>query len=258
MKDRIETYAKETAVLLQTLHQTLENDERIVAAWLFGSKGRGGSDALSDLDLWLIMADGAFEELVADKLAFVSDLGELVFHLEAPQNAPVGGAYLAVQFDAPTAPHHVDFYWQPQAIAVRPPETTLLFDKVGIERVDTAVPNIGGQTPAELDNDPMHYIRYFWMMVMVSAKQSWRQPELEEIPYLPYFLPTLHMAQRLANLPEMEMETAVPRTKAAKLEKLYQIADAMKRTMQVLENRGTAVPHNVVPGIYRFLEMVVG
>ena len=54
-------------------------DERVVAAFLGGSYARGTADALSDLDLYLITADGAYADFFAGRAAFVRRLGEPVF-----------------------------------------------------------------------------------------------------------------------------------------------------------------------------------
>ena len=256
MNKLLQAYAAETAVLLQKIHETLEQDGRIAAAWLFGSKGRGEGDALSDIDLWVIVEDAAYEAIVAEKRAFVERVGTAVLFLESPQNAPPNGAYLAVQFDAPTAPHHVDWYWQPRAAAVRPPDTTILFDKAGIPKVAEPIKFPGGELDPNLINQPMHFINYFWMMLMVSAKQIWRQPDDEGILYLSYFIGDFHKTQRLLQLPPTHQETAVLPTKASKFAFLTQLADEMQAMMTQLDAQGTAVPQEIVPGAYHFLKMV--
>jgi len=54
-------------------------DDRIVAACLCGSHARGEADEYSDLDLCVITRDGAFDNLIAEREAFVGQLGEPVF-----------------------------------------------------------------------------------------------------------------------------------------------------------------------------------
>ena len=54
-------------------------DERVVAAILGGSYARGEADGHSDLDLSLITADAAYEDVLAGREAFVRRLGELDF-----------------------------------------------------------------------------------------------------------------------------------------------------------------------------------
>lgn len=54
-------------------------DDGIVAALLIGSYAKGKADAYSDLDLYLITTDAAYESLFAERRAFLQRLGELVF-----------------------------------------------------------------------------------------------------------------------------------------------------------------------------------
>jgi predicted nucleotidyltransferase len=54
-------------------------DDRIVAAFLRGSRARGEADQYSDLDLCVITRDEAFESVMAERAALVRQLGEPVF-----------------------------------------------------------------------------------------------------------------------------------------------------------------------------------
>lgn len=54
-------------------------DERVVAAFLGGSYAKGTADAHSDLDLFLITTDAAYEAFCAEREAFVCRLGEPLF-----------------------------------------------------------------------------------------------------------------------------------------------------------------------------------
>lgn len=56
-----------------------EADERISAAFLGGSYARGTRDEHSDLDLYVIATDEAYEEVTAERAAFVYQLGEALF-----------------------------------------------------------------------------------------------------------------------------------------------------------------------------------
>jgi predicted nucleotidyltransferase len=53
-------------------------DERVVAAFVGGSYARGETDAYSDLDLYLIIADEAYDDFFAGRAAFMRLLGEPV------------------------------------------------------------------------------------------------------------------------------------------------------------------------------------
>jgi predicted nucleotidyltransferase len=54
-------------------------DERVVAAFLVGSYAGGTADAYSDLDLYLVIADEAYQDFVAGRAAFARLLGEPAF-----------------------------------------------------------------------------------------------------------------------------------------------------------------------------------
>lgn len=54
-------------------------DERVMAAFLGGSYARGTADAHSDLDLYVITTDRAFDAFCAERTAFVHKLDEPLF-----------------------------------------------------------------------------------------------------------------------------------------------------------------------------------
>src|SRR5437868_5689604 len=106
------TRRAERAALLQRAIALLKADERVCAAWLFGSLGRGDADDLSDLDLWVVVEDEHIEEIVAARRDYVARLAEPLLMEEAPQNAPAGGGYLLALYGGDGGPHQVDWYWQ--------------------------------------------------------------------------------------------------------------------------------------------------
>jgi hypothetical protein len=56
-----------------------ENDDRVVAAFVGGSRGAGTADEYADLDLYLILYDDAYEAFFAERNAFAAVLGNVVF-----------------------------------------------------------------------------------------------------------------------------------------------------------------------------------
>ena len=54
-------------------------DDRIVAAFLAGSNALGTADAYSDLDLGVITTDAGFADVIAERRALISRLGEPLF-----------------------------------------------------------------------------------------------------------------------------------------------------------------------------------
>ncbi len=63
-----------------------QSDDRILAAFLGGSYARGAADAYSDLDLYLIVAENAFDEFILNRSEFMRRLGEPIFleHFNLP------------------------------------------------------------------------------------------------------------------------------------------------------------------------------
>jgi predicted nucleotidyltransferase len=65
--------------LIERLVKLCSNDERIVAAFLGGSRARDEADAYSDVDVTLIVADDVYAEVVAKKDVLLGGLGEPLF-----------------------------------------------------------------------------------------------------------------------------------------------------------------------------------
>src|SRR5690348_5112902 len=77
----------------------LEQDERIAAAWLSGSLGRGTEDAWSDLDLWVVVADEHLDAVLDARRESVSLLARPLVILDVPGNGPKGGGFFSVVYE---------------------------------------------------------------------------------------------------------------------------------------------------------------
>jgi len=66
-------------VVMNRFVATCQADERVAAAFLGGSYARGTPDAYSDLDLYLVTTDEAYDDFFAGRKAFLQLLGEPVF-----------------------------------------------------------------------------------------------------------------------------------------------------------------------------------
>ena len=62
-----------------------QDDERVLAAILYGSHAKGTADEYSDLDLGLFTTDMAYEEFVDGLTGFIKQLGEPVFLKKYPK-----------------------------------------------------------------------------------------------------------------------------------------------------------------------------
>lgn len=180
--DPLQIHHEEREALLDRAVELLQADDRIVAAWLFGSIGRGDADAWSDIDLWMVVADEYIAGVSDERRNFLARLGTLLLTSEAPQNAPPGGAYLPGMYTGAHGPHLVDCYWAPQSSAARPPDTRLLFDKVGVP-LSTPVPTERG---VESSKQASRDVAFFWMMSTIVGKNIARRRSWEVLNLLSF------------------------------------------------------------------------
>ncbi len=253
-----ERYLAERNQLLRWVSDQLESDPGVVAAWLFGSLGRGTADPLSDIDLWVVVKDAKIDRLISKPHAYASQVGQPILFVEAPQNAPIGGAYLMTGYDAPVAPHIVDWYWQPRSLAYIPNQVRLLFDREGLRRDDQTPRFQGGPAKKEIIERPIHFLSFFWMMLMITAKHVARAPQAESMALLPMLVDPLVQAQRFLGGQKLLLLQDLPDhpLPGEKIRLLYQLADRMRSLTESIAARGEAVPDLVIPGAYRYLELV--
>ena len=245
----------ENKELLTQITNYLASDPRVMAAWLFGSLGRGDADEWSDIDIFVVIADAYVKEILSERLQFVNQVGKTIFFVEAPQNAPQDGGYLMAFYDMPTGPHQVDWYWQPQSLAYLPQETTVLFDRLGLARRDQPLEFPQREVVKEIDEYPFHFISYFWAMLLITAKYAVRQPDAEEMALLPYVLHPFHKTQRLLGQEPTTYRVTQP-TIVGKLATLRHLANEMCALMTQIAKQGQAVPSKAPTAVYKYLELV--
>ena len=71
--------SEEQQAVLRRFVAACEQDERVVAAFLGGSLAAGSADEWSDLDIYLITTDEAYEDFLDSRKAFIRRLGEPIF-----------------------------------------------------------------------------------------------------------------------------------------------------------------------------------
>jgi hypothetical protein len=168
-------YAASRADLLRRIVAAAEADERFVAGWLTGSFGRGEADAVSDLDLTLVVVDAQRDALCARpwmvgagtnarRLAFIQQFGEPAVIHENHHNAPEGGSFTFVLY-AGTA-LMVDFVFVPFSNARRSPQAQMLFVKAHVPAA-SAPP---AETLPSRSAAASERVSFFWMMAAVAAK----------------------------------------------------------------------------------------
>jgi len=165
--DTLQQRAAERRALLERAVTLLNNDERVVAAWLYGSLGRGTEDALSDIDLWVVVQDEHIEAVRDKRHEYAAALDNPLLVVDAPQNAPPNGAFLTALYAGKVAGlQHVDWTWQAQSAASIPSDVKLLLRRVDIPHKPAAAT----QPPEALARAVSREMAFFWMMVPVAAK----------------------------------------------------------------------------------------
>lgn len=254
----LQTREAERNALLQRIQRAIEKDERIVAAWLFGSLGRGEADALSDIDIFVVASDDHIKAIITERHEFMARLGQLALIQEAPNNAPPEGAYNMALYAGQYGPQQVDWYWQAQSAACIPQQAIVLLDRIGLPRSEE--PTVFGSRPGP-ERTPLealnHAVDFFWIMLLITAKYAARSPEENRMGLLKYALNSLRQVQEFVGVPlcAVSEETPVP-SPAAKLSLLRDLAAQMEILMPAVEKAGGKIPAEIVPQARLYLDFV--
>lgn len=266
----------EREALLARVRSVLLSDRRVTTAWLFGSIGRGEGDAFSDLDVVAVVTDEDIARVAGDgtrpltfraicsspRGRFVSRVADPLLLLEAPQNAPAGGAFMSSFFPGVAGPHGIDWVWQPMSTAQRPPQSLLLFARgsppVGTpgdpdqlrERVPDPEPK---PEPAEI---AVRAACSFWSMLLWSAKGVARDPDASTMPLLTYATEALRKLERLGGEDPVAPVIMGPLgTGGEKLRVLRSYAGRMRVLLPQLSVE-VDLPHQLSPQVERLLQLV--
>ena len=248
----------EREVLLARITATLESDNRIAAAWLFGSVGRGEADDLSDLDLRVVVFDEHIQDVCADRQAYTAQVGEAVLFQEAPQNRPAGGAFLLTLYAGEFGPQEVDWTWEPLSGACLWPQTQILLNRAGLSRqgeMPWGYQPRPAQTPLE---EAVQRVNSFWAMMLIVAKYAARSPWEDSMGLIGMAVQPLREVSEYLDLPpHYVMENLPPHGHPQdKLRLLRGLADAMEMRMPTVEARGGSVPWAALPHAHCFLDLV--
>jgi predicted nucleotidyltransferase len=174
MKTSLEAYRQGREVLLTSIITELSADERCMAAWLTGSSARNNADAVSDLDITVVIAEPYSEVLCArqeqvshqttpERLALFSKFGEPALIHENNNNAPQFGTFTFVMYAGSAL--MVDWILIPQANAERPAQSRLLFDKGNIPSAPDGSEDLEINKKAVAEQHA-----FFWMMTAITIK----------------------------------------------------------------------------------------
>lgn len=254
LRQRLEKHRQERDQWLAQTLQHLQADKRVSAAWLFGSLGRGDSDELSDIDLFVIVEDKAHEAVVRNRYEFMAQVDEPLLILEAPQNWPPGGVYNMALYPGSEGSHQVDWYWVRQSAAIVPSETILLFDRVGLPH--KATPTLFDYAPVPerpITEVMSQEVNLFWVMLLIGAKYQARNKDGF------WFRDIYEKITHFVNQPLPEcITTPMPATRTGQLALMRQAADAMTDLMPWVAAQGCAVPLDFPPHAHRYLDLIEG
>ena len=252
-------YRSERDAWLAQTWQMLENDPRVVAAWLFGSLGRGTADDLSDVDILVVLDDACADAIMSQRQEHIRAVENPLLLLDAPQNRPPDGAYNMALYKGRYGPHQVDWYWQPQSHARVPTETRLLFDHISLPRLDTP-PHFDYQpVPERTQTEAVaQAVNFFWVMLLIAAKYAARKPAEGELGLLSYAVSSLREVRAYTQdtIPLPFADDVSCLDFAAKLRLMRVLANEMERQMPVLEARNVPIPAAIAPSAHRYLDFV--
>lgn len=175
MTTTLDIYRERRDAFLARIASELAMDERFVAGWLTGSYAREEADALSDIDISVVVADPYSESLCRrleqvssqtspERTSIFSQFGPPALIHENNNNAPEGGTFTFVLYSE--SAFMVDWTLIPQSMAKRPVQSILLFDKGNIP----IIPPLELEA-IELSNKAVAETwAFFWMMAAVTIK----------------------------------------------------------------------------------------
>jgi predicted nucleotidyltransferase len=253
--------AVERSMFLEHIENMLRGDERIVAAWVGGSIGRGEADDLSDIDIHLAVADDHCAQLNAERRTFVAEFGEPILVQEAPHNAPPGGAFQLVLYRGTSAPIEVDWSWRPASTAAILERAVMLFDRSGgLPRAPSWVTLSSADVARQISLSTT----FFWAMAFIAAKKIARRQPTAAFG----LLRMMHQARdgvrhRLAGEPlptwgaiAAPPETLPPTDLHAQIVDLAELVADMARLQSTTDGEGGLVTEDAVSAVAQFVHLV--
>jgi predicted nucleotidyltransferase len=264
MNNTLKAYQANREALLARIIQTLSDDERVTAAWLTGSYARGNADALSDLDLTLVISDSYSERLckrnelvssqtTVERLDLFGKFGMPAAIHENNNNAPEGGSFTFVLYAQSAL--MVDWTLIPQEKAVRPPQAYRLFEK-------TSIPVRLPEEAESLDRrvkQASEIVAFFWMMMAITVKYFVRQDRVFVTRWLEELNGMLHEIERLIAGKTWEYQrgslSVFEATREGQQRALLQLGKRMENTIPKLASMGGQIQPSPMPEITLLLNL---
>ena len=269
IEDLLSIRCRERAELLIDIEKGIRRDSRVRAAWVTGSVAWGEDDALSDLDIFVVVADDDIHDFVENRRVHAAEPARPVLLMDNLANAPVGGAYLLALYEGEVGPQHVDWFWQAQSETHRPDQAKVLFDRAGFSCVSSGLSAMHGPSGPPLCPNPSltdlltHKIAFFWAMSLIVAKYIARRNGETVARMTGVVTRTLTEAATLCHNNSVPLEANVPSvafgletmSATAQLQMLRELAGYAEALGFQLCDRGAVVPTEAMRQVYRFFEL---
>lgn len=257
-------YTRQRQELLHRIVETLLTDERFVAAWLTGSFAKHEQDALSDVDITLVVSD-EHSKTLCSRLTQVSaqttkeryDLfclfGQPAIIHENNHNAPDGGTFTFVAYAESAI--MIDWVLRPLTSAQRPEGTLLLFDKVGIPIQPPTEPESREQRAREASE----ITAFFWMMIAVTVKYLYRGDDVFVNTWLEELTKLMHDVERRIQGRGWEYQrgsyTVLEVTPEAQIKSIRHLCERMEALMPGVKGLGGYVTESPMPMIEMLIRL---
>jgi hypothetical protein len=243
----LQTYTEKREQLLGKIIEAISKDDRFVAAWLTGSYSRSNQDALSDVDISIVVGKKHSDLLchrpaqissqtTAERMEFFTQFGEIAFLHENNNNAPEGGTFTNTIL-AETA-LIIDWILIPQAKARRSTSSQLLFDRTGIPEAPPNAPESLGQRAEKASE----ITAFFWMMMAMTAKYMARKDSVFVVTWLEELHKMLREIKRLVDGEPFRYKsgsiTSINPDCKSQIEAVYELGAEMEGLMPEIENMG--------------------
>ncbi len=265
MSNSLNVYRESRDKLLSQIVQVLSNDERFVAAWLTGSLSRNDADAVSDIDLTLVVSDSHSENLckraeqvsqqtTSERLNLFSQFGTPALIHENNNNAPEGGTFTFTLY----AKSHlmVDWILIPQSKALRPSQAYLLFEKFSVPIV---APLAEFESLEQRITTASERVAFFWMMMAVTAKYLIRQDGVFVTQWLEILNEMLQDVERLIAGKTWEYKrgsrSVFEPTSEGQKQAIYKLGERMESILPDLIKIGGQVSPSPMPEIKALLDL---
>jgi hypothetical protein len=261
---------RERSDLLDRIVEGLRRDRHVRAAWLYGSVSRGEDDALSDLDLSVVVSDESIGEFVANRRVHAAEPDYPVLLMDDVANAPVGGAFLLSLYAGEAGPQQVDWSWQPESGEGIPDDEMVLFNVMDLplipgddwRRQVLRSPGPRLEAGASIGDQLTQKIEFSWVISAVVAKYIARRDGETAARLMRLIARTLSEAAQMGNTDAAlagHDETLDANLASAGGGKQFDVLEGLVRDAGELGDRlverGAILPSGAIAHIVRFFEL---